>query len=78
MCEQLPVIGHGIKHSSLLGAEDMHRCQPSRNRAGNPHFDVFPAFPYFSENVPHFWLYVEKPIFLIIVIILGARKKLCA
>ena len=43
-----------------------------------PHFDVFPAFPHFSENVPHFWLYFEKQIFLIIVIILGARKKLCA
>ena len=43
-----------------------------------PHFDVFPAFPNFSENVPHFWLYFEKQIFLIIVIILGARKKLCA
>ena len=51
-----------------------------------PHFDVFPAFPHsripafphFSDNVPHFWLYFEKQIFLIIVIILGARKKLCA
>ena len=41
-----------------------------------PHFDVFPAFPHFSENVPHFWLYFEKQIFLINVIILGARKKL--
>ena len=43
-----------------------------------PHFYVFPAFPHFSENVPHFWLYFENQIFLIIVIILGARKKLCA
>ena len=42
------------------------------------HFYVFPAFPHFSENVPHFWLYFEKQIVLIIVIILGARKKLCA
>ena len=43
-----------------------------------PHFDVFPAFPHFSQNVPHFWLYFEKQIFLQIVIIFGARKKLCA
>ena len=43
-----------------------------------PHYDVFLAFPHFSENVPHFWLYFEKQIFLIIGIILGARKKLCA
>ena len=42
-----------------------------------PHFDVFPAFPHFSENVPHFWFYFEKHNFVIIVIILGARKKLC-
>ena len=42
-----------------------------------PHFDVFPAFPHFSQNVPHFWLYFEKQIFLQIVIIFGARKKFC-
>ena len=30
-----------------------HRCQQSRNRAGNP------AFLYFCQNVPHFWLYFE-------------------
>ena len=22
-----------------------------------PHFDLFPAFPHFCQNVPHFWLY---------------------
>ena len=22
-----------------------------------PHFGLFPAFPHFCENVPHFWLY---------------------
>ena len=43
-----------------------------------PHFDVFPAFPHFSQNVPHFWHYFEKQIFLQIVIIFGARKKCCA
>ena len=44
-----------------------------------PHFDEFPAFPHFFQNVPHFWLYFEKKIFLLIVIIVGARKKLlCA
>ena len=43
-----------------------------------PHVDVFPAFQHFSENVPNCWLYFETQIFLIIVIILGARKKLCA
>ena len=25
-----------------------------------PHFSLFPAFPHFLENVPHFWLYFEK------------------
>ena len=24
-----------------------------------PHFGLFPAFPHFCENVPHFWLYFE-------------------
>ena len=24
-----------------------------------PHFCLFPAFPHFCENVPHFWLYFE-------------------
>ena len=43
-----------------------------------PHFDVFPAFPHFFQKVPHFWLYFEKQIFLQVVIIVGARKKLCA
>ena len=43
-----------------------------------PHFDVFPAFPHFFQNVPYFWLYFEKQIFLQIVIIVGARKKLYA
>ena len=27
-----------------------------------PHFDVFPAFTHFSENVPHFLLNFEKQI----------------
>ena len=27
-----------------------------------PHFGVFPAFPHFSENVPHFCLYFQKQI----------------
>ena len=47
----------------------LHRCQPSRNRAGNPaivreipHFYLFPAFPHFSEDVPHFLLYFERKI----------------
>ena len=22
-----------------------------------PHFGLFPAFPHFCQNVPHFWLY---------------------
>ena len=43
-----------------------------------PHFDVFPAFPHFFQNVPHLWLYFEKQMFLQVVIIVGARKKLCA
>ena len=43
-----------------------------------PHFYVFPAFPHFFQNIPHFWLYFEKQIFLQVVIIVGARKKLCA
>ena len=25
-----------------------------------PHVDVFPAFSHFPENIPHFWLYIEK------------------
>ena len=24
-----------------------------------PHVGLFPAFPHFCENVPHFWLYFE-------------------
>ena len=40
-----------------------------------PHFYVFPAFPHFSQNVPHVWLYFEKLIFLQIVIMFGARKE---
>ena len=24
-----------------------------------PHFGIFPAFPHFCENIPHFWLYFE-------------------
>ena len=24
-----------------------------------PHFGLFPAFPHFCQNVPHFWLYFE-------------------
>ena len=39
-----------------------------------PHFDVFPAFPHFSENVQHFWLYFEKRIFLQIVIFLAPER----
>ena len=26
-----------------------------------PQFGLFPAFPHFCENVPHFWLYFETP-----------------
>ena len=40
-----------------------------------PHFDVFPAFPHFSQNVPHIWLYFEKQIFLQIVIILAPERN---
>ena len=43
-----------------------------------PHFYVFPAFPHFSQNVPNFWLYFEKQIFIQIVIIVGARKEFCS
>ena len=42
-----------------------------------PHFDVFPAFPHFFQNVPHFWLYFEKQIFLQVVIILLAPERNC-
>ena len=24
-----------------------------------PQFGIFPAFPHFCQNVPHFWLYFE-------------------
>ena len=40
-----------------------------------PHFYVFPAFLHFSQNVPHFWLYFEKQIFLQIVIILAPERN---
>ena len=39
----------------------MHRCQPSRNRAGNPAFCLLSRIPaFFCENVLHFWLYFNK------------------
>ena len=40
-----------------------------------PHFSLFPAFPHFLENVPHFWLYFEKQKIPENRDILGARKK---
>ena len=36
-----------------------HRCQPSRNHAGNPAFWLFPRIPAFLRNFPHFWLDFE-------------------
>ena len=53
--------GNGIiyRHTHASVITPTHRCQPSRNRAGNPAFGLFPAFPHFCENVPHFWLYFE-------------------
>ena len=29
------------------------------NRAGNPAFGLFPIFPHFCENFPHFGLHFE-------------------
>ena len=39
-----------------------------------PHFGLFPAFPHFCENVPHFWLYFEVKKSMKIAIILAARR----
>ena len=53
----------------------MHRCQPSRNRAGNPAFLRISRIPAFFPERPAFWLYYETQIFLQIVINFGAKKE---
>ena len=39
-----------------------------------PHFCLFPAFPHFCQNVPHFWLYFEIIKIAEIAIILAVRR----
>ena len=40
---------------------------------GANHPAIVREIPHFSQNVPHFWLYFEKHVFLQIVIIFGVR-----
>ena len=41
---------------SSCGQEDIGVNRPAIVRE-IPHFCLFPAFPHFCKNVPHFWLY---------------------
>ena len=49
----VPLIGHAVLDSLRIGVN-----RPAFVRE-IPHFGLFPAFPHFCENVPHFWLYFE-------------------
>ena len=52
---------HPAGLDTLLGASVVHRCQPSRNRAGNPAFWLISRIPVFLPERPAFLdLYVNN------------------
>ena len=60
-CESWLATEYDFPHSSHCDSKTQtsHRCQPSAIVRVIPHFGLFPAFPHFCRNVPHFWLYFE-------------------